>query len=517
MLDLVRQRYPAWESVADPAFAADVLTPRRRAAAQVAADLGPALFDAPAATVVAALERVARATPLLHGRGDLDLLTAANFQPAAYVPLLRDLLHGDGPPALRLARYLAGLARNNWPSRWALPTLLLAAGAPQAAFFVKPRLTEWFLQFVGAPIVYDARPDAASYAAICAAALALLPHLAASGARDLWDVQALLSVAHDVSRAQRGRLPRRAALDFDPLPAEEAAQAGAPATHTLRERAPDYAPAAQPVMTLHQLATACGVTPDTAAAWVRAIERKGQAILVGPPATGKTYIAQQLARYLVGGGDGIVALVQFHPAYAYEDFVQGLRPQVVDGQLRYALVPGRLLDFLARAAGRSTCVLVIDEINRADLARVLGELMYLLEYREATLPLAGGGTLHLPANVLLIGTMNTADRSIALVDHALRRRFALLTLRPDFEVLRRYHADLPLLPALIALLTEINAQIEDDYQIGPAFFLTPDLPRVLPDIWQTEIEPYLDELFFDRRERVAAWRWPQVRARLGYV
>jgi len=83
--------------------------------------------------------------------------------------------------------------------------------------------------------------------------------------------------------------------------------------------------------------------------------------------------------------------------------------------------------------------LIIDEINRANLSRVFGELMYLLEYRDRKIPLSGGGTFFVPSNVRIIGTMNTADRSIALVDHALRRRFAFIALIPNYEVLRHYH------------------------------------------------------------------------------
>jgi 5-methylcytosine-specific restriction protein B len=105
------------------------------------------------------------------------------------------------------------------------------------------------------------------------------------------------------------------------------------------------------------------------------------------------------------------------------------------------VVPGRFKEFCREAAKRrSPCVLIVDEINRANLSRVFGELMYLLEYRKEEVPLAGGGKFRIPENVRLIGTMNTADRSIALVDHALRRRFAFLELYPDYELLRKYHS-----------------------------------------------------------------------------
>jgi 5-methylcytosine-specific restriction protein B len=176
--------------------------------------------------------------------------------------------------------------------------------------------------------------------------------------------------------------------------------------------------------------------------------------------------------------------------------------------------PGRFLVFCQRAANRDgRCVLIIDEINRANLSRVFGELMYLLEYRERKIPLSGGGRLQVPANVRLIGTMNTADRSIALVDHALRRRFAFIRLAPNYDILRHYHhqSGFPV-EGLISVLTRLNNHIADPhYEIGHTFFLHPNLPAGLPDIWQMEIEPYLEEYFFDRPEAVDTFRWQNIK------
>lgn len=248
--------------------------------------------------------------------------------------------------------------------------------------------------------------------------------------------------------------------------------------------------------------------------WVRAIERKGQAVLYGPPGTGKTYLAEHLARHLIGGGDGFCDIVQFHPAYAYEDFVQGIRPKPnADGQLDFPVVPGRVLEFCEKArACQGRCVLIIDEINRAKLAQVFGELMYLLEYRDREVPLASGGSLRIPSNVRIIGTMNTADRSIALVDHALRRRFAFLALYPNYDVLRRYHQGTGFdVEPLIAVLHKLNRQIGDrHYEVGITFFLREDLAEQIEDIWRMEIEPYLEEYFFDQPDKVDALRWDRV-------
>jgi predicted RNA-binding protein with PUA-like domain len=196
---------------------------------------------------------------------------------------------------------------------------------------------------------------------------------------------------------------------------------GGPLTNTEVRRA-------QPEYSLTQMAEETNIDETVLAAWVRGVGRKGQAIFYGPPGTGKTFIAELLARHLIGGGDGFSELVQFHPSYAYEDFIQGIRPKSTrNGGLEYSTVHGRFLEFCKKAQSRQDCcVLIIDEINRSNLSRVFGELMYLLEYRDRQVPLSGGGHLQVPSNVRLIGTMNTADRSIALVDHALRRRLHLL-------------------------------------------------------------------------------------------
>jgi 5-methylcytosine-specific restriction protein B len=289
--------------------------------------------------------------------------------------------------------------------------------------------------------------------------------------------------------------------------------ATAPACEEGPPKNPDYP--------LSQCAVDTGVDETELARWVRAIRRKGQAIFYGPPGTGKTFIAQKLAGHLIGGGDGFADLVQFHPAYAYEDFVQGIRPRTsAGGTLEYPVVPGRFLDFCRKAeACNGPCVLIIDEINRANLARVFGELMYLLEYRDQEIPLAAGEQkFRIPQNVYLIGTMNTADRSIALVDHALRRRFAFLALQPNFDVLRRFHERHPTgfpVDKLIGVLGELNQRIGDrHYEVGISFFLRPDIADHLADVWQMEIEPYLEEYFFDAPGRMSEYRWELIKPRI---
>ena len=197
----------------------------------------------------------------------------------------------------------------------------------------------------------------------------------------------------------------------------------------------------QPVYTIEQFSEDTGVKEKDLHRWVKAIERKKQVIFFGPPGTGKTFIAEKLAQHLVGGSDGFYELIQFHPEYSYEDFIQGIRPEPLQGGgLTYPVKPGKFIRFCEKSTKKTgVCVLIIDEINRANLSRVFGELMYLLEYREKDIELATGNRFSIPPNVRIIGTMNTADRSIALVDHALRRRFAFLPLYPDYDFIRKFH------------------------------------------------------------------------------
>ncbi|MEU9791935.1 DUF4357 domain-containing protein [Streptomyces sparsogenes] len=231
-----------------------------------------------------------------------------------------------------------------------------------------------------------------------------------------------------------------------------------------------------------------------------------QLVLYGPPGTGKTYLAMKLAEHF-GGGPEQVKIVQFHPSYSYEDFFEGFRP-VEDPETRevaFRLTAGplrELADLASREGNRHIPhFLIIDEINRANLAKVFGELYFLLEYREKSVRLTySGDDFPLPPNLFVIGTMNTADRSIALVDAAMRRRFAFVELSPRSEPtagllarwLRSKGRDLE--PA--RLLDALNARIDDaDFAIGPSYLMKPGVYREggLERTWRTKILPLLEE------------------------
>jgi len=244
---------------------------------------------------------------------------------------------------------------------------------------------------------------------------------------------------------------------------------------------------------------------------------KHQIVLYGPPGTGKTYLAQELCKALVEGAGGEYDVVQFHPSYAYEDFFEGLRPRLQQdgsGGVTFDLVPGPLRRMAARALGNPSVpyVLIIDEINRANLAKVFGELYFLLEYRGTQVSLQySEDEFSLPRNLYLIGTMNTADRSIALVDAAMRRRFYFQGLSPTAApvagLLGRWLKRQGLPDEAASLLTAINEAIDDDdFAIGPSYLMTKRVsqPGGLDRIWRTALQPLLAEHYFGEGRDIEA-------------
>ena len=248
-------------------------------------------------------------------------------------------------------------------------------------------------------------------------------------------------------------------------------------------------------------------------------------ILQGPPGTGKTWLAKRLAFVLIGERDERkVRAVQFHPNLSYEDFVRGWRP-VGGGKL--ALADGVFMEAIRAASADSSAkfVVVIEEINRGNPAQIFGELLTLLEADkrsprdavELCYPDPDGTRrpVHVPENVYVIGTMNIADRSLALVDLALRRRFAFITLEPSLGaawsnwVVRECGIDPELVEGIRRRIATLNDRITSDARLGSQYqvghsYVTPT-HRLEPDatkdwfrqVVETEIGPLLEEYWFD--------------------
>ena len=243
------------------------------------------------------------------------------------------------------------------------------------------------------------------------------------------------------------------------------------------------------------------------------LEDKRQIIFQGPPGTGKTFVARKLAARLAGSPER-VRLIQFHPSYAYEDFVQGFRPALDGGAARFTLRDGPLLAIARRAKGKPDAkhFLVIDEINRGNLAKVFGELYFLLEYRDEPMQLQYSNTMFsLPDNLYIIGTMNTADRSIALVDLALRRRFHFVEFHPgEWPVqglLRRWlDRNAPGMQWVAGVVDRANEKLGGDSEaaIGPSYFMKPGLDDAqVRLIWEHNVRPYIEEQLYGQRDRLA--------------
>ena len=254
------------------------------------------------------------------------------------------------------------------------------------------------------------------------------------------------------------------------------------------------------------------------------LETKRQVVFYGPPGTGKTYFALKLAEALAPDSNRR-ELVRFHPSSSYEDFFEGYRPEEGEGgELVYRLKQGPLAlmaEKATEAPGRRH-LMIIDEINRANLPKVLGELLFLLEYRNESV-----STLYrpedefeLPKNLWFIGTMNTADRSIALVDTALRRRFHFVQFSPNEEpiqgLLERWlekHGE----PAWVGeLVAQVNDELEEELGgshlcLGPSHFMEPNLDEeAVRRIWEYDIKPSIEDQFFGDRDLINKFQFDRV-------
>jgi 5-methylcytosine-specific restriction protein B len=263
---------------------------------------------------------------------------------------------------------------------------------------------------------------------------------------------------------------------------------------------------------------------------IERLASKKALILQGPPGVGKTFIARKLASALIGQvAPEQIEMVQFHQSYSYDDFVRGYRP-ASDQPGKFSLQNGVFYEFCQKAINdpENKYVFIIDEINRGNLSQIFGELLMLIEHDkrgpEHAIPLVyrvkNELPFYIPANVHILGLMNVADRSLAMVDYALRRRFAFFSLHPayDSEVYRQWLLNKSMKPELVDVIikrmTAINKKIREDpllggnYQIGHSLFSPQDDDLTgLDEIWyrsivRTEIVPLLKEYWFDDHKKV---------------
>jgi 5-methylcytosine-specific restriction enzyme B len=249
--------------------------------------------------------------------------------------------------------------------------------------------------------------------------------------------------------------------------------------------------------------------------------RRPQIILAGPPGTGKTWVAERIGRFLTAGQPDAVHVVQFHPSYAYEDFVEGLRPVARGGQVAFEVVHGALVKVADHARRVDhPVVLVIDEMNRANLPSVFGELLYLLEYRDKEISLLHRERFSLPPNLYVIGTMNTADRSIRSVDTALRRRFDIFDCPPRSDILDAYYSSagnnsevFGLAEGLRKLNDMLTQHLDHHHTVGHSFLMAKHFTHTdLRRTWLRQIRPLIEEYFFDQPDLVGQFDlttfWP---------
>ena len=394
----------------------------------------------------------------------------------------------------RLMSWLAEIGCNANISK-ILPTYFLFLWDPEHHISIKPAIFDHFLERIGVePLGHGTRLTRSEYQRALATMTSLRAALADWEPRDLVDLQSLYWVVE-----------RQTDEDV--------------------EGPTDSLPPAEddPVYTIDEAMKGLFMPRESFEEILQLLRWKKNVILQGPPGTGKTFVARRLANALMGvSAPDRVSFVQFHQSYAYEDFIQGHRP-AEDG--RFRLKNGLFYEFCQRARKdlRRRYVFIIDEINRGNLSKIFGELMMLIEADKRgskwAIPLTysrdPSETFYVSENCYILGMMNTADRSLAMVDYALRRRFAFYDLVPAFDSARfsQHLVERGAAPELVETIRgrmeSLNNAIAEDttnlgpgFRIGHSFFCPQDGDFEFDTEWyrriiKTEIAPILREYWFD--------------------
>jgi MoxR-like ATPase len=272
-------------------------------------------------------------------------------------------------------------------------------------------------------------------------------------------------------------------------------------------------------LTIEELANITYLPTDMLSDIEALLTEKKQIIFYGPPGTSKTFCARKFGEYFTRNSDN-VEVIQFHPSYSYEDFIEGIKPNLsktglANGFSRQDGIFKKLINKCI-ANSNSKYVLIIDEINRGNIAKIFGELIYLLEYREDKIPLTYSPSekFSIPPNLYLLGTMNSADRSIAFVDYALRRRFYFIDFYPDLTngLLNKWFQDNDVTKevdpsTIVDMLSQMNqkirVQLGKEYQIGHSYFMVKNLNHdKVRMIIKYAIKPLIEQYQFGKTKKV---------------